>query len=211
MKLIKQKRNKKGQYKRKHKSLALHLFLFSSVVWTVNVIDYQNLEPQRWVIAQTNNNYPIRLDVSNTPNSALSTTTVGTDDGGVASPSGVASPDGSGAPLSSDIEGMIRRAFPEDPHTAVAIAKAESRLKTDSKGWNCYYNGRSQACRVEDRESAWSVDCGVMQINVIGKECPKELFDPTHNIEVGRKKYEGRNFTFLAWSAYKNQSYLKYL
>lgn len=111
----------------------------------------------------------------------------------------------------------------------LAIAKAESGLKTDSQGWNCWYqkadkslltpaqaaeiprNKRiSTACKPTHRESAWSVDCGVYQINVIGKlDCPKELFDVETNISAAQGKFQRQGYG--AWSVYKNGSYKKHL
>ena len=114
-----------------------------------------------------------------------------------------------------DISTLIKQTFPEDPDIALAIAKAESGLNEKSKGWNCEYevNGRkvSKACKKEDRGKAWSVDCGVFQVNQRGRECPSHLMTAESNLKIARKKYEGRGNTFLAWSAYKNGSYKKHL
>lgn len=120
------------------------------------------------------------------------------------------------------IEGKIREAWigtgQED--VAVAVAKSESGLRTDAMGWNCYYynaQGKrySAACRPEDREKAWSVDCGVMQINHIGKTCPAYLFDPDENIKLGKEKYDSSDkrigIGFYPWMAYRNNLHLKYL
>lgn len=120
------------------------------------------------------------------------------------------------------IEGKIREAWigtgQED--VAVAVAKSESGLRTDAMGWNCYYynaQGKrySKACLPQDREKAWSVDCGVMQINHIGKTCPAYLFDPDENIKLGREKYDNSEkrigIGFYPWMAYRNNLHLKYL
>ena len=87
--ILKQKRNKRGQYKPKHKSLALHIFLFAATVWTVNVIDYRNLGPVKWVIEQTNSDFPTSLEVVSAiaPNDITAQSAM--DDGGEVAPSGV--------------------------------------------------------------------------------------------------------------------------
>jgi len=108
------------------------------------------------------------------------------------------------------IEEKIARAFPEQKELVTAVFKAESGLRTDAIGWNCYYNGKSKACLEQDRDKAWSVDCGIAQINVKGKSCPKELFNPEHNLELARKKYDTKQ-GLNHWYAYINQTFIKYL
>ena len=81
--------------------------------------------------------------------------------------------------------------------------------------WNCYYTREdgtrySTICKVEDRKNAWSVDCGVAQINAHGKVCPKELFDVDHNLSVARGKYVRGN-GFGAWVAFNLGKHKKYL
>ena len=113
------------------------------------------------------------------------------------------------APPSGEIEKIIYTYFKDDYPVAKAVFTAESGLQKDAQGWNCHYGTESRACAPEDREKAWSVDCGVAQINVIGKVCPQELFDPNHNLEVARNKYEARNWR--PWSAYTSKKYLAFL
>lgn len=107
----------------------------------------------------------------------------------------------------------ISKIFPEEPETAIAIFKAESGLSLNAKGWNCRYsiNGTvvSKACNPEDRQNAWSVDCGIAQINIPGKECSKELLGLDKNLELAREKYQQRGWH--PWTAYKNNSYKKFL
>lgn len=105
---------------------------------------------------------------------------------------------------------LIVTTFVEEPETMLATLKAESGLNPNAMNWNCVYveNNReiSRACRSEeDRKRAWSVDCGVAQLNFSGTECPKDAFDPIWNIKTARKKYDrqGKN----AWVAYTNGSY----
>lgn len=91
---------------------------------------------------------------------------------------------------------------------------AESRLNPKAKNWNCWYTDEtgkkySTNCRVEDRHKAWSVDCGVAQINTKGKECPPELYDPIHNLSVASEKLETQGLR--AWSVYNNGIYKRFL
>lgn len=109
----------------------------------------------------------------------------------------------------NSIEEEIVSMFPEEPKLALAIFKAESGLNIHAKGWNCKYGQISKACRPEDRPKAWSVDCGVAQINVPGQKCSSDLFNLDKNLEIAREKYEKRGWQ--PWVAYKNNSYKKYL
>lgn len=108
-----------------------------------------------------------------------------------------------------EVENKILAYFKDDYQTAKAVFTAESKLDQYAQGWNCRYNGKSAACKPEDRGNAWSVDCGLAQINVAGKTCPKELFDIDENLKVARKKYDARKWQ--PWCAYSNGSYLAYL
>lgn len=112
------------------------------------------------------------------------------------------------------VEAVIADTFPEEPDTMIAIAKAESGLNVKAMGWNCRYTRKdgtmySTACVPGDRGKAWSVDCGLMQINTPGKVCPSELFDVEHNLSIARKKYERQGKD--AWVAHWTNSYKKYL
>lgn len=107
------------------------------------------------------------------------------------------------------LEEKVAAAFPGEERTALAVAKSESTLKADAKGWNCRYNGISRACKPEDRAKAWSVDCGVFQINAPGTECPEHLLDPDTNIEIAKQMKETRGWS--PWVAYITGAYEKYL
>lgn len=118
---------------------------------------------------------------------------------------------------SIEIESQIRAFFGDSSEIAIAVFKAESGLRPDAQGWNCHYyredGGRySAACKPEDRHMAWSVDCGVTQINVLGRVCPQEYFDPAWNIQKAYEwKYLTRDKTFGAWVAYTSESYKKFI
>ena len=120
----------------------------------------------------------------------------------------------------SSIESKIKQHFPKSHVTMIAIAHAESGLNENAKGWNCYYNknesivystrvkgSHSTACKVPHRKYAWSVDCGVLQLNVKGQVCPNETLDEHLEKVATLSKSQG----FNAWEAYKNNSYKKYL
>lgn len=103
---------------------------------------------------------------------------------------------------------LIKEMFPEDKEIAVAIAKAESRLNPKAKGYNCRYNGISQSCKAGDQGKAWSVDCGIMQINTLGQDCPEELMEVKHNLKVAKIKDEGG---WKRWWTYRTNKHLAFL
>ena len=224
-KIIKQKRDKKGQYKRKHKETIKHLFVFCLVVWTVNVIDFKNLPENKIVIAGTGapliinsdeeqgdilpsgstpTSYPTRQEATSKPNTALSVTTVGTEDGGTVTINedrGRAN-DQQVRHDTSSIEGMIAEVFPEDPKTAVAIFKSESGLNPNAKGdipLEYEYQGR-----------IIGHSCGLAQIRVLpGRPDCETLKNPKNNLEWARKIYDRVGWT--AWSNFKNDRYKNFL
>ena len=93
----------------------------------------------------------------------------------------------------NSIEEIISRTFPEDPRTALAIAKAESGLRADAVGVN--RNGTK--------------DAGIFQINDVHGHSLEERLDVSNNIRIAREIYDRRGWD--AWSAYLNNSYLKFL
>jgi hypothetical protein len=109
----------------------------------------------------------------------------------------------------SGIEKQILDKFQNEYEVALAIARAESGLRPDAQGFNCYYNGVSQSCRKGDESRAWSTDCGLYQINVKGTTCPAHLFDPSQNIQIAFEKYQKRNWQ--PWSAWKSGKYLAFM
>lgn len=91
-----------------------------------------------------------------------------------------------------------------------AVAMAESHLNGGAKNWNCIgTDGKSGACAVDKRSQAYSVDCGIFQINVAGQTCPVELFDTDLNFQAAAGKLQRQGLD--AWVAYKNGNYKKYL
>ncbi len=118
----------------------------------------------------------------------------------------------------STTEEKIAYYFPRNATVMVAIAKAESGLSMDAKGYNCYYlngvatrtpvKGGSRACNPEDRGMAWSADCFVLQHNQKGTSCPHGVTVDEHLQQMSElSKVCGLN----CWWAYKNGSYLKYM
>ena len=110
---------------------------------------------------------------------------------------------------SSGIEKLIYKYFKDDYQTAKAVFTAESQLNETAQGWNCRYGKISRACEETDRAKAWSVDCGIAQINVAGTVCPQELFNADNNLQVARNKYEARKWQ--PWSAFTSKSYLAFM
>lgn len=127
----------------------------------------------------------------------------------------------------SDIEAKILEAFNGDK-VALAVAKGESGLDPNAKGWNCYYHKttgevltsdeaaktpknlrESKSCKEEHRKFAWSVDCGVWQINSLTKECPEHLMDAEVNIAIAKEMQSKRGWS--PWVAYWNGQYKNHM
>lgn len=100
--------------------------------------------------------------------------------------------------LPKSTQDKIRAAFGVHADTFLKIAMAESGQQAGNKGYNCIYGGKSMACKPEDRAKAWSVDCGLLMINVHGTMCPTELFDIDLNIKAAQGKFQRQSFG--AWS-----------
>lgn len=95
-------------------------------------------------------------------------------------------------------ERKIRQAFGPHADTFLKIAMAESGQQSGNKGYNCYYGKKSMACKSKDRSKAWSVDCGLLMVNVLGTICPAEMFDIDYNIKAAQGKFERQGFA--AWT-----------
>lgn len=102
----------------------------------------------------------------------------------------------------SEVVRMIEEKFPEEPKLAVAIAKAESGLRTDAVG-----DGHIEFV---NEGKVMGHSCGLFQVRVLpGRPDCETLKDPARNLEFARKLYEKSGWK--PWSAYTNQSYLKHL
>lgn len=109
---------------------------------------------------------------------------------------------------SAVIEAKILEAFDGDK-VAVAVAKSESGLDPNAKGYNCRYGNRSTSCKPEDRHRAWSVDCGVFQINTLTKDCPEHLMDVETNIRIAKEMQSKRGWQ--PWVGYWNGQWKNHL
>lgn len=191
--------------KSKQIQIRLLLFIFCIEIWSQNVIAVRHLDLFGYEIVS----YASASTVSAEYRSELSEA-----DTVVELPSAVLQTDEGLVKKPLSVEELIRREFGEDWKTALAIFKGESGLRSDAIGWNCRYkrdNGTeySAACKVADRYRAWSVDCGIAQINTIGQECPAKLFDPEHNLSVAKEMHSRRGFQ--PWVQYTTGLYKKHL
>lgn len=99
------------------------------------------------------------------------------------------------SPVAPQVEVKIRQAFPEDPDTAVAIAKCESQL---------------DPTRIGDAHMQFP-SIGLFQINQTWhKFDTKTLQNPDENIRIA-KDIKDRWGNWNAWSCYKFGFYQKYL
>lgn len=105
------------------------------------------------------------------------------------------------------IETKIRHYFPKSWKTMIAVAHAESQMNPNAVGYNCIYNGVSKACKPEDRHKAWSLDCGLLQLNTKAKQCPNETIDE----HLKRASELSRVQGLEAWVAYNTKAHTKYL
>lgn len=94
----------------------------------------------------------------------------------------------------SGTEGKICEVFPDNCEVMIAIAKAESNLRTDA---------------LNTKNSNGSTDSGLFQINSIHGYSHEYLIDVDNNLAVAKSIYDKQGIT--AWSAYNNKSYLKYM
>lgn len=116
------------------------------------------------------------------------------------------------------IEDKIKAYFPKSWKTVIAIAHAESNMKPHAVNHNCYYKGKtvykervkgaiSTFCKDGHESYAWSVDCGILQVNIKGTTCPDWTLDEHLKVASELSKKQGLE----AWVAYKNGNYKKYL
>lgn len=120
-------------------------------------------------------------------------------------------------PEDESVETKIRKHFPRSHVTMIAIAKAESHMNPNAVGYNCFYSGGkatttpvkggSKACKIEDRHLAWSMDCGLLQLNTTAKHCPKETIDEHLDRAAKLSRIQGLD----AWVTYWNGAHEKHL
>lgn len=126
----------------------------------------------------------------------------------------------------STLHDLITKVFPEDSTIALAIARSESGL-----------NPRQEST-TDKMADGRPFSIGLMQINLTvssvgGVDCTKafsgrnyhavvvdeDLYercvdlakDPEHNLVAARHKYDGRKQTWLAWGAYTNGAYKRFI
>lgn len=107
------------------------------------------------------------------------------------------------------VEQHIQKIFGDKADIATAVILHESQNKLDAVNYNCIYGGRSTSCRKGDESKAWSVDCGIGQINTKGLVCPPKLLTLEGNMEAIEKIYKTQGLT--AWVSYKTGAYKKYI
>lgn len=103
----------------------------------------------------------------------------------------------------------IEDIFGDKATIAKAVILHESQNKLDAVNYNCVYGGKSTSCRKGDEARAWSVDCGIGQINVRAKSCPEELLTLEGNMDAIEKIYKTQGLN--AWVSYKTGRYKRYL
>jgi hypothetical protein len=117
------------------------------------------------------------------------------------------------APLT--FEQHIEHIFGENAKIATAVLTHESSLNLKAKHYNCRYvsakTGKlySTTCKKGDSGKAWSVDCGIAQVNVKGQICPSNLMTLEGNMVAVERIYNEQGLK--AWVSYKSGAYLKFL
>jgi len=102
------------------------------------------------------------------------------------------------------IEQLIRETFPEEPNTAVAIAKCESGLDADIQSHHILSYGREESFGVfQIHAKDWDT-----KANKLGFEDYRT--DVKDNVLMARYLYEARG-NFKDWSCFKNGGYKQYL
>ena len=112
-------------------------------------------------------------------------------------------------------EQHIERIFGENAIVATAVLTHESSLNLKAKHYNCRYvnevTGKtySTTCKKGDSQKAWSVDCGIAQINVKGLVCPEKLITLEGNMEAVERIYKEQGLK--AWVSYTTGRYKKFM
>lgn len=110
---------------------------------------------------------------------------------------------------------------PDDSKIALAVLKQESSLNPEAKNYNCFYIGdtvyeyrakgsKSRSCQSGHEQYAYSVDCGISQINFDGKkQCPDYSFGVDWSLSKMAEIHAERGFG--AWVGFTSGAYLAYL
>ena len=106
-------------------------------------------------------------------------------------------------------EQYIQEIFGAKAKIATAVLKHESGMKLNAINYNCRYNGKSTFCKKGDEYKAWSVDCGIAQVNTKGTVCPEHLLTLEGNMKAVEKIYKEQGLN--AWVSYKNKAYLQFM
>lgn len=96
------------------------------------------------------------------------------------------------------LDQQLEQVFGDKAPLMKAIAQAESNLEEDQVSHNRRNDG-----------STWSVDCGVLQINVRGNHCPDHLLTVEGNLKQAKQILDEQGLR--AWVVYKTGAYKKYL
>lgn len=112
-------------------------------------------------------------------------------------------------PYKQTLDDYIKTIFGDKASVAKAVIIDESNLKLDSINYDCRYGGKSTFCKKGDESKAWSVDCGIAQINVKGQVCPLELLTLDGNMKATALIYKTQGLR--AWASYNNKNYLAYM
>ena len=106
-------------------------------------------------------------------------------------------------------EDYIKEIFGDKAKIATAVLMHESNMKLNAINYNCRYDGKSKSCKKGDEAKAWSVDCGIAQVNVRGQICPKHLFTLEGNMKAVERIYKEQGLN--AWVSYKTGRYKQFL
>jgi len=106
------------------------------------------------------------------------------------------------------IEQEIRKTFPEEPNTAVAVAWAESELYSDAHNPEAHKNRKDEVLCYGS--------FGIMQIGCVHyMKDPEELKDIKFNLEKARAIYDDSKARtgngWLPWGAYTDGRWKEYL
>lgn len=126
----------------------------------------------------------------------------------------------------SQVEDLIRKAFPEEPKVAVALFKTESGLNpTQPSTTDLMPDGRPFSTGLVQinltQHRIGSLEChkafrgknyhAVVIDEDLYQKCLIEANNPKIALEKAKEIYKGRGNTFLAWGAFTNNSYLRNL